>query len=192
MWVVVAFSFAQWQVFHPSPAPESGAVMQMDDPDDPGSLVRFVGLEGTRVGGLAQERIDAFSALPNEERVKRVRKAASEIPPTVALVLFPVFAIFLKLVMLGSGRTLPEHAVFALHIHAYGLFLLVLLRLIGTDALLPVGVVWFGGYVFLALRRAYELSWWGTTWRWSVLAMLFAVITTSVFLATLLGTALTA
>lgn len=191
LWVVLAFSLSQWRVFHPVEFQDDGAEVRVDDPDDPGGLVRAMGLAGTEVGELAQVRLDAFQALSNEERMKRVRKAASEIPPTVALVLFPVFAIFLKLVMLGSGRTLPEHAVFAIHAHAYGLLLLVLMRVLGDDEILLVGLVWFGGYVFLALRRAYELSWWGAIWRWSVLAMLFVTITSTVFVMAVLGTAIT-
>ena len=192
LWVVVAFSISQWQLFHPGPPKETSAEVRVDDPDDPGRVVEVMGLDDSVLGKLLQERLDSFGELSNDERMVKVRKAASEIPPTVALVLLPVFALFLKLVMFGSGRTLPEHAVFALHVHAFGLFLIAISYALGSDALIMGAFVWFGLHVMLALRRAYELSWWGTTWRWAVLAFFFITITGVVFLTALLGTAISA
>ena len=132
-------------------------------------------LDNTALGRVMQERLDKFESLPNEEQGARIRNAASEIPPGVALVLFPVFAIFLKLLLLRSGRTYPEHAVFALHVHAFGLFVMTVIRAIGTDSLIAVGFGVFGLYVFLALRHAYELRWWGALWRWFVVLFCFVV-----------------
>lgn len=189
LWVLVAFSISQWRVFHPR-ASISEAQIQIDDTDEPGALVDVVGLEGTAVGDVLQARIDKFQALPNAEKGERIRSAASDLPPAVAFALFPVFTAFLTLVLLRSGRTVPEHAVFALHVHAFGLFIMTLVRVVGDDLGIVVGFVVFGLYVLLALRHAYNLSWWGTLWRWTVLAVAFSVITFSVFLIAVLGTAI--
>ncbi len=197
LWVIVGFGVEQWRDFHPQSSPDQDsdaiamdAALDVDEPDEADTVVNLGEFGDTRLGRALQSRVDSLQALPSATRSKRFRDAAAEIPPTVALALFPVFALFLKTLMLGSGRTYPEHAVFALHVHAFGIVLMSVVRLIGDDRLIAASFAIFGAYVFIALRRAYDLGWWSTTWRWGLLSLLFVVITGSVFLITLLSKAL--
>jgi hypothetical protein len=81
----------------------------------------------------------------------------------------PVFAMFLKVLYLGSGRRFGEHVLFALHTNAFAFFMFSVMLLN------PVGIIdfllwcWLLGYLPWAMRRVYHSGRFGTFWRWSVL-----------------------
>ena len=180
---------------------QGGAISFHSGTGDKGeSMATAMGLGDSAVGRALDRRVAAFEALPPREQGQRLQEAAREVVPTVALLLLPLFSVGLWISMFRSGRTLPEHGIFALHTHAMGLLVVTVVRLVGragsgvqggadaTAAL--IGAVFFGLYVLLSLRRAYALSWWSALWRWSLLALGFALSTALVYAVTLLGSAL--
>lgn len=193
LWVVVMFSLTQYRTFYPSQAqieaeaksPEvererAEREAEREASGEPGwTLLDASGFWGeTPQRRIILDRSNRFMELSKLERNKRLQEAMKAVVPTLAFALLPVFAFVLRLLTLGSGRMLPEHVIFALHIHALELLILVVysgLELMGVpaDAIWLCVGLWFGSYVFLALRRNYALSWWGTTWRWIVLSALF-------------------
>lgn len=95
--------------------------------------------------------------------------------PYAIFCLMPVFALFLKILYMGSGRRFGEHVLFALHTNAFA-FLIFSLMLV-----IRVGVVdfalwcWLLGYLPWAMRRVYHSSRAGTLLRWSVLMFCYSI-----------------
>lgn len=95
--------------------------------------------------------------------------------PYAIFCLMPVFALFLKILYIGSGRRFGEHVLFALHTNAFA-FLIFSLMLV-----IRVGVVdfalwcWLLGYLPWAMRRVYHSSRAGTLVRWSVLMFFYSI-----------------
>lgn len=122
------------------------------------------------------------------ENVDRVNKDGSLIfelmmaaVPSALFMLVPVFALMLKLLYLGSGRSYLEHLVVALYSHA---FLLLTLFASFVLALLPVtaGITvpltvllwgWAGVYLLLMQHRVYGQHWAITVGKYVVVAFLY-------------------
>lgn len=122
------------------------------------------------------------------ENVDRVNKDGSLIfelmmaaVPSALFMLVPVFALMLKLLYLGSGRSYLEHLVVALYSHA---FLLLTLFVSFVLALLPItaGVTvpltvllwgWAGVYLLLMQHRVYGQHWAITAGKYFVVAFLY-------------------
>jgi len=104
-------------------------------------------------------------------------------------VMLPVFALMLKLVYWSRRLHYTEHLVFALHVHAFWFFALLIA--------LP-NVPWLTGLVFLALpvythlamRRVYGGGWWATLLRESLVAFLYLFVVSIVLVFVFLGTAI--
>ncbi|HWP95158.1 MAG TPA: DUF4286 family protein [Gammaproteobacteria bacterium] len=107
--------------------------------------------------------------------------------PLMMFVLLPVYALFLKLLYLRSGRYYVEHLIFALHVHAF-LFLagacvigwLLVLDLFGYEPAVPallVAAFWLYLilYPWFAMRRVYGQGWFKTTLKYGLLGMAYCV-----------------
>lgn len=101
--------------------------------------------------------------------------------PSALFVLLPVFALMLKVLYLGSGRSYLEHLVVALYSHAFLLltllasFLLALLPV--TEAVtVPLTLLlwgWAAVYLLLMQRRVYAEHWGFTVGKYVILAFLY-------------------
>lgn len=107
--------------------------------------------------------------------------------PTALFVLIPFFALLLKLLYLGTGRTYLEHLVVALYSH--GFLLLMLLALFVLSALANAGVtgwvtgmgqaavwIWTPIYLLLMQKRVYAGGWPLTLLRYTVIGMIYLVL----------------
>ncbi len=99
----------------------------------------------------------------------------------------PVFAAFLKLLYLGSGRRYGEHVLFALHTNAFAFLCLSLLMVI-PDFIPLVGKalgLWLVFYLPTAMRKVYGGSRTLTAMRWMVLmtAHIVSIMLAAVFAA---------
>jgi hypothetical protein len=101
--------------------------------------------------------------------------------PSALFVLVPVFALMLKLLYIGSGRSYLEHLMIALYSHA---FLLLTLFASFVLALLPItaGITvpltlllwgWAGVYLLLMQHRVYGQIWPITVGKFLVVAFLY-------------------
>lgn len=121
---------------------------------------------------------------PEDERNEALRRAFFSNAPYAVFALMPVFAFYLKLLYLGSGRRYGEHFLFALHTNAFAYFMLSLLLLTPESW----GIVkfalfaWLALYLPTAMRRVYGGSRTMTGVRWIVLMFLHLL---SLFLAVL-------
>jgi hypothetical protein len=104
----------------------------------------------------------------------KLKKVFFSSAPYAVFAMMPLFALFLKILYLGSGKRYGEHLLFALHTNAFAFLMLTLMILI------PAGVPWVGKLLFLwlafylpiAMRRVYGGSRKLTALRWCVLMFL--------------------
>jgi len=150
------------------------------------SVFRFDGFEGTWAGALAKKRIASLEAMSDEEVGVELLQSFLEIVPIAMFVLLPVFAMYLKVVMVGSGRFYVEHLIFSLHVHTFW-SLLAFLSVLASQL-----SEWFGlmlllipGYTVFALQHAYDASWGATLVRsfllWFVYGLTLFITFTIVF-----------
>jgi len=132
-------------------------------------------------------KMDHFGKLPNEVRNEALKRAFFSYAPYAIFLLMPVFAGFLKLLYLGSGRRYGEHVLFALHTNAFA-FLCLSLIMVMPDFVPLVGKalgLWLVFYLPTAMRKVYGGSRILTALRWMVLmtAHTFSIMLAAVFAA---------
>jgi hypothetical protein len=117
----------------------------------------------------------ALSAMPAEQQKAALQSGFYRYAPYAIFCLMPVFALYLKMLYVGSGRRFGEHVLFALHTNAFA-FLLFSLMLV-----IPVGFIrfllwcWLLGYLPWAMRRVYHSGRAGTLLRWAVLMFFYSI-----------------
>ena len=111
---------------------------------------------------------------PEKERSDALKRAFFGNAPYAIFALMPVFALFLKILYLGKGRTYGEHFLFALHTNAFAFFMLSLLILVpeGWGIVSFALIVWLTFYLPTAMRRVYGGTRTMTAVRWFVLMTL--------------------
>jgi Protein of unknown function (DUF3667) len=128
--------------------------------------------------------------------------------PYMLIGALPLFALYLKLIYLGSTRRYGEHLVFALHASAFA-FLLASLMIIlpGNVAWLALCIykqlfslisiwdyiqvvpfLWLIGYLPIAMQKVYGESLFSTAWRWlAVISAHLLAISSLTIMAELIG-----
>jgi hypothetical protein len=118
--------------------------------------------------------IEKFVNATTDEDGAKFKKAFFGYAPYAVFAMMPLFALFLKILYLGSGKRYGEHLLFALHTNAFAFLMLTLI------ILLPSGIPFVGKLLFLwltfylptAMRRVYGGSRKATALRWIVLMFL--------------------
>lgn len=152
--------------------------------DDDGNKLRNL---ADHVHPSLAAKMDHFGKLPNEVRNDALKRAFFSYAPYAIFLLMPVFAGFLKLLYLGSGRRYGEHVLFALHSNAFA-FLCLSLIMIVPDFVPLVGKalgLWLVFYLPTAMRKVYGGSRIVTALRWVVLmtAHTVSILLAAVFAA---------
>jgi hypothetical protein len=103
--------------------------------------------------------------------------------PYALFLMLPLFALMTKLIYIRRGMYFGEHVVYALHVHAFTFFVLLLKALLPRyvgDAVLMAALV----YYFFAMQRFFGGRWWATALRYAfigaVYPLLLALATTTV------------
>ena len=118
--------------------------------------------------------------------------------PGALFLLVPLFALFLKVMYLGSGRGYLEHLVVALYSHAFLLAsLLLLFALTGVAGLAPTAWIWpkvglgiaatgllfaVPAYLLAMQKRVYAQRWWVTILKFLVIGNVYTVLLTCALL----------
>jgi len=145
--------------------------------------------------GRYEESVDFYVTDPGETVDPAMLNRVSEIELTIStalnawlpramFVLVPLFAVLVMRRRRRSGHTYPQHLYFALHVHAAWFFALVVSSLLQAalvrlryaaptaDILAELYMV---GYFFVAFKRVYETTIWGTLWRTVLVGSLYLV-----------------
>jgi hypothetical protein len=120
-------------------------------------------------------KVNTFLKKPAAERDELLTHAFYAYVPYAMFCLMPLFALYLKLLYMGSGRRYGEHLLFALHANAFAfaMFSILILASVLNWGLFNFAlVVWLLAYLPLAMRRVYGGSRWSTALRWLVLSAL--------------------
>lgn len=143
------------------------------------------------------ERFTRNSEAMRENPDEFIRLFLSAVPGALFL-LVPLFALFLKVMYLGSGRGYLEHLVVALYSHAFLLAaLLVLFTATGLMGLAPAAWTWpkvvigigaaglffaVPAYLLVMQKRVYGQRWWVTVVKFLVIGNVYTVLLTCALL----------
>ncbi len=119
-------------------------------------------------------KLDRFTSQPVPVQQEAIKRAFFGYAPYAIFALMPVFAGYLKLLYLGSGRRYGEHFLFALHTNAFAFFMLSVLILLPKhwDFIRLLLNLWLAFYLPTAMRRVYGGTRLLTGLRWLVLMTL--------------------
>ncbi|MGK5053197.1 DUF3667 domain-containing protein [Janthinobacterium sp. RB2P8] len=110
-----------------------------------------------------------FEQLPTTEKQKLVVDSFFHYAPYALFCLMPLFALFLKILYLDSGRRYGEHFLFALHTNAFAFITMALMSLIPIDLVRLVLGAWLLAYLPWAMWRVYPSGKLATVCRWLLL-----------------------
>ncbi|MGH8853810.1 MAG: DUF3667 domain-containing protein [Telluria sp.] len=189
----------------------SGAeIVGLEGPDGPDARARLVAVAPVKGGDAALPRTSAelsdmerqvvaqasglsprigqgserFLTLPMDQKSEASKRAFFAYAPYAIFLMMPVFALYLKLLYLGTGRGYGEHFLFALHSNAFAFLMLsvIIATPAGWDLLRFALLVWLMFYLPTAMRRVYGGGRTLTGLRWialmvfHLLSMMVAVI----------------
>lgn len=124
---------------------------------------------------VVQAKLDAFNTRPKAEREKMLVAIFYSYVPYAMFCLMPLFAAYLKVLYLGSGRRYGEHLLFALHANAFAfaMFSIVILtRYLHSSLIVFLITLWLILYLPKAMQRVYGGARWSTGLRWAMLSTL--------------------
>ncbi|MGB9108761.1 MAG: hypothetical protein WCC39_08750, partial [Telluria sp.] len=148
--------------------------------DAPGEIEEGTAELRKRIAGINAhwgEQADKFSRMAPDERDRAFRTAFNNYVPYAIFFMMPLFALYLKVLYLGSGRRFGEHLLFALHSNGFAFLMLALMLLVPTGWGLVKWMLglWLAFYLPTAMRRVYGGSRKATALRWIVLMFLHLV-----------------
>lgn len=132
-----------------------------------------------------EKRVMQIGAMPQPEIVKLFKTTFFSYVPYAMFCIMPIFALYLKLLYLGSGRRYGEHMLFALHSNAFAFLLLGLIALVPVTWINVALFAWLAAYLPWAMRRVYGASGLTTALRWLVLMAAYVTTVAAVLAGTL-------
>lgn len=151
-------------------------IIQEDNPDE-----LRAGTKGVRdwVGGYSPhiaEKMSEFIDMPKEEKEQVLTSAFYAYVPYAVFFMMPLFALYLKVLYLGSGKRFGEHLLFALHANAFAFVAMTLMQLarhvFNFWLIKTLFVLWLAFYLPIAMRHVYGGGRILTGLRWIVLMLL--------------------
>ncbi|MBJ7314033.1 DUF3667 domain-containing protein [Rugamonas sp. CCM 8940] len=127
-----------------------------------------------KVPGLSK-RWQHFEHLSGAEKSKVFGDSFYHFAPYAIFLMMPIFALYLKLLYLGSGKRYGEHLLFALHSNAFAFIALGAMFLIDHGGVNFLLWLWLLAYLPWAMRRVYLRGRRATAWRWLVLMAVYMV-----------------
>jgi hypothetical protein len=136
-----------------------------------------------------QARLRQIDAMPQDAALALVKSKFFAYVPYAMFCIMPIFAFYLKLLYLGSGRRYGEHMLFALHTNAFAFLLLGVIWVLPVSWINSALFLWLVAYLPVAMLRVYGASRKSTLARWLVLmaayvATVAAAVVGTVFTAT--------
>jgi hypothetical protein len=144
--------------------------------------------KASNVHPVLRERVARFLSLSPQAQRAALKQAFFSYTPYAIFGMMPLFALYLKILYLGTGRRYGEHFLFALHVNAFAFLMLSVMILVPESwkFIIFLLLLWLVFYLPMAMRRVYERGWVGTVIRWIVL--IFAhVVTLASAVLTVMG-----
>lgn len=122
------------------------------------------------------KQVDHFEALSPVQKTRAMTDGFFRYGPYAMFALMPLFALYLKLLYLGSGRRYGEHMLFALHTSSFAFVLFAVIMLLDVYSFAKLVLIcWLIGYLPWAMRRVYGSGRFATFARWLALMALHGV-----------------
>ena len=121
------------------------------------------------------QSIERFNHLPDHEKSAVMQAGFYKYAPYAIFLLMPLFAFWLKVLYLGTGKRFGEHLLFALHTNAFAFVMLGLFMFLPDGFLKFMAFCWVAGYLPWAMQRVYQKGKWGTAWRWLLLGLMHGI-----------------
>lgn len=157
----------------------SGPAAELVHEDSPGEKHRLTRKLSTKVANVNQhwaDKLTQFGDMTGQEQKQLIKEAFYNDTPYAVFFMMPLFALYLKVLYLGSGRRYGEHLLFALHTNGFAYLAYTLMLLLPNGMhLWPLTLalwVWLVFYLPTAMRRVYGGSRVVTAVRWMVLMFL--------------------
>ena len=144
-------------------------------------------LVGLGITPELQRKFDKFVKKPRDERDRMALTAFFSYVPYALFCLMPLFALYLKMLYLGSERRYGEHLLFALHANGFAfamLGVLILISPLDLGFLTFLLALWLLIYLPKAMQRVYGGSRWLTALRWTMLAVVHTLSIAAALIAT--------
>jgi hypothetical protein len=141
----------------------------------------------TRMGTINpawEAKILKLGALPQAEVIALVKSKFFAYVPYAMFCIMPLFALYLKLLYMRSGRTYGEHMLFALHTNAFAFLLLGLIWVVPGGWIDTALLFWLVAYLPFAMRPVYGGGKLATAARWIVLMSAYIVTVAAVVVGT--------
>lgn len=134
------------------------------------------------------ETIEKIAGKAADDNGAQLKKVFFSYAPYAVFAMMPLFALYLKILYLGTGKRYGEHLLFALHTNAFAFLMLTLLILIPEGVPLAGKLLglWLVFYLPTAMRRVYGGSRKLTALRWIVL-MFLHLLTLAVAISATVG-----
>lgn len=119
--------------------------------------------------------------------------------PYMMLCAIPLFAFVLKILYIRKGKFYIDHLVYALHIHTFAYFsiILIVLASMGLNRIAPpllagwiIGLLWlaFAVQILLSIRRVYRQGWFFSIFKFFVGGFIYLIVLSMALAATFLIT----
>ena len=116
--------------------------------------------------------VDKFEHMSTTERQGALTSGFFRYGPYAMFALMPLFALYLKVLYLGSGRRYGEHLLFALHVSSFAFVQFAAIKLVGDKTFVAFLLIcWLIGYLPWAMRRVYGGGKFMIFARWSLLML---------------------
>ncbi len=135
-----------------------------------------------------EARMRELDALPPGQAVALVKNKFFSYVPYAIFLIMPVFALYLKLLYLGSGKRYGEHMLFALHTNAFAFLIFGLIWVAQAGWIGGPLFIWMLLYLPLAMQRVYGGKKWLTLARWLALMLVYSATVVAVILGVVFAT----
>ena len=135
-----------------------------------------------------ETRLREIEAMPAGQAATLVKNKFFSYVPYAMFLIMPVFALYLKVLFLGSRRRYGEHMLFALHANAFAFMILGLIWVAQTGWIGGPLFIWLLLYLPLAMQRVYGGKKWLTVARWLALMLVYSATVVAVILGVVFAT----
>lgn len=146
------------------------------DDNDQKASINFQCKPGSTGCPMLKKRLqEKFKGRTNGQVLDDLKHGMIANVPYVLFLMLPLFAALTKLLYVTRGLYYGEHVVYALHIHAFTFFGLLIAALV-PDFLAGwvIGLIAF--YYLIAMKRFFDGGWFTTILRYGVIATLYPIL----------------
>lgn len=129
---------------------------------------------------------EKFKDRTNSQMMDDVKHGMVSNIPYVLFLMLPLFAAMTKLFYVKRGLYYGEHVVYALHIHAFTFFGLLIVALT-PSAMTGWVLAAIAIYYFIAMKRFFGGRWWTTLLRYGLIAMIYPILLSIVALVVMVA-----